>query len=424
MRLYGIELYAPRMHPAIHFRGNSMPRRSNDKLTEHTVKSAKPRANRYEIRDISKPGLMLRVTPAGSKYWYIEYERGVKRRLKNAQVWTLTKAWAETKREIGNYIPGKTLASRRKKTPTLKEHLEGEYRDYAETNLKAGKSQVKRLLSACRSLLKTRLDKLTEISVEKWKRERLKKVKPATVRRDLMALKSAINSALKWQIISSNPIANVQVKVAAEHRVRYLSQKERKRLLNALNDRDRKKRVARISANEWRRERRQDQLPVIKDYCDYLTPLILTVLNTGIRRSEALRLGWTGVRLTGNPALTVQAASAKSNKTRHIPLNSTLVNTLTTWKAQGTGEGPVFPHPVSGLPMSNVKTAWLQLMKDAKVEDFRFHDLRHDFASQLVMHGVDLYRVKELLGHGSIAMTERYAHLAPEALAEAVEVLA
>lgn len=401
-----------------------MPKRSNQKLTEHTVRSAKPRSHRYEIRDISKPGLMLRVTPAGSKYWYIEYERGIKRQLDNARIMTLTTAWTEAKKAIGNYVPGKTPASRRKKTPTLKEHLEGEYRDYAEANLKAGKSQVKRLLSACGPLLKTRMDKLTEIGVEKWKRERLKTVKPATVRRDLMALKSAINSALKWQIISSNPIANVQVKVAAEYRVRYLSQEERKRLLSALKDRDKKKRVARISANEWRRERRQDQLPVIKSYCDYLTPLVLTVLNTGLRRSEALRLDWTGVRLTGNPSLTVQAASAKSNKTRHIPLNSTLVNVLTTWKAQGTGEGPVFPHPVSGLPMSNVKTAWSRLMKDAKIEGFRFHDLRHDFASQLVMNGVDLYRVKELMGHGSIAMTERYAHLAPEALAEAVEVLA
>ena len=62
-------------------------------------------------------------------------------------------------------------------------------------------------------------------------------------------------------------------------------------------------------------------------------------------------------------------------------------------------------------------------MEDASIEDFRFHDLRHDFASQLVMRGTPLYLVKELLGHGSIEMTERYAHLADDALAKAVEVL-
>ena len=65
-----------------------------------------------------------------------------------------------------------------------------------------------------------------------------------------------------------------------------------------------------------------------------------------------------------------------------------------------------------------------KLMKKAKITDFRFHDLRHDFASRLVMNGVDLYRVKELLGHGTIEITQRYAHLAPHTLAEAVEVLA
>ena len=107
----------------------------------------------------------------------------------------------------------------------------------------------------------------------------------------------------------------------------------------------------------------------------------------------------------------------------NIPLNSVAVQTLTRWQKQGDSDGLVFPNPVTKLPMRDIKTAWLQLMKDAQIEDFRFHDLRHDFASRLVMHGVVLYRVKELLGHGSISMTERYAHLAPEALAEAVEVL-
>ncbi len=62
-------------------------------------------------------------------------------------------------------------------------------------------------------------------------------------------------------------------------------------------------------------------------------------------------------------------------------------------------------------------------MTKAKIKDFRFHDLRHDFAYRLVMAGVDMYRVRDLLGHGSIEMTERYSHLAPVALAEAVEVL-
>jgi integrase len=69
------------------------------------------------------------------------------------------------------------------------------------------------------------------------------------------------------------------------------------------------------------------------------------------------------------------------------------------------------------------KTSWTNLRKRAGIEDFRFHDLRHTFVSKLVMAGVDLYTIKELMGHSTIQMTERYAHLGPEHKAKAVELL-
>ena len=73
--------------------------------------------------------------------------------------------------------------------------------------------------------------------------------------------------------------------------------------------------------------------------------------------------------------------------------------------------------------MTNINKSWAALMELAALDNFRFHDLRHHFASRLVMAGVDLYTVKELLGHSDFEMTQRYAHLAPEHKAAAVEKL-
>ena len=83
----------------------------------------------------------------------------------------------------------------------------------------------------------------------------------------------------------------------------------------------------------------------------------------------------------------------------------------------------MFPSPKGGGMMDNCKSAWEHLLKDAGIEGFRWHDMRHDFASRLVMAGVDLNTVRELLGHADLKMTLQYAHLAPEAKAQAVEAL-
>jgi site-specific recombinase XerD len=106
-------------------------------------------------------------------------------------------------------------------------------------------------------------------------------------------------------------------------------------------------------------------------------------------------------------------------------MNGTLTDTLKEWQKQtgGGGEKLVFPSPKSGEVMDNCKTAWARLLKDAGISNFRWHDMQHDFASQLVMNGVDLNTVRELMGHADLKMTLRYAHLAPSAKMKAVETL-
>jgi integrase len=150
-------------------------------------------------------------------------------------------------------------------------------------------------------------------------------------------------------------------------------------------------------------------------------PLVLLAMNTGLRRGELLALTWEQVNLD-NRHLTIAAHTAKSGKVRHVPLNAEALYVLTRWKKQGDGVGLVFRN-ANGKEFTHTKRSWESVLKAADVRKFRFHDLRHHFASRLAMSGVDLYTVKELLGHSDFALTSRYAHLTPEHNLAAVEKL-
>ena len=121
--------------------------------------------------------------------------------------------------------------------------------------------------------------------------------------------------------------------------------------------------------------------------------------------------------------LTVLGRTAKTGKTRHIPLNAIALGTLKKWYQQnGEASGLVFPG-AEGKARNNIKKAWSNLLKSAQIVNFRWHDLRHNFASKLVMAGEDLNTVRELMGHADLKMTLRYAHLSPEHKASAVAKL-
>jgi integrase len=112
----------------------------------------------------------------------------------------------------------------------------------------------------------------------------------------------------------------------------------------------------------------------------------------------------------------------KNGERREIPINKTLEATL-QGMVRRLDVPYLFYDRVTGKPLQNVKRSFNTALRKAKIRDFRFHDLRHCFASHLVMAGVDLTTVKDLLGHKSITMTLRYAHLAPSHKVNAVNVL-
>lgn len=243
----------------------------------------------------------------------------------------------------------------------------------------------------------------------------------ATVNRDLAALRAALSHAVEIDLLPAHPLARLKpMRVDNRGIVRYLSTEEEHRLRAALAARDARRREGREAANRWRRERSYAEFPSYGTYTDHLTPLTLLALNTGCRRGELLEMTWADIE---GRVLAVRGSSAKSGQTRYIPLNREARSVIKVWRpADAKPGGHVFARGRSGS-VTTIKTAWAPLLKRASIEKFRFHDLRHTFASKLVMAGVDFNTVRELLGHADLKMTLRYAHLSPEIKAAAVERL-
>jgi integrase len=199
--------------------------------------------------------------------------------------------------------------------------------------------------------------------------------------------------------------------------VRYLSPDEGRRLLAALDQREADGRSGHL--NKWRRH----PFPkVIKgEFIDNLKPLVLLALNTGLRRGELFSLDWSDIDFL-QKQLTVRAASSKGARPRYIPLNTTARNIFKLWQKQTSATGLVFPGR-KGNRLNNISNEWRSLITSAKIEDFTFHDLRHDFATKTLKAGADIVTVSKLLGHSDLKMTLRYSHVTDEALSAAVNRL-
>jgi integrase len=166
---------------------------------------------------------------------------------------------------------------------------------------------------------------------------------------------------------------------------------------------------------------------------DSLKPLVIVALHTGMRKGELLALRWEDVEFyTG----TLRVREAKSGEGRSVVMNSLVRDTLKAvrrgqiQKAREEAKGKreifspfVFCAPEGGL-LHNLAKAWYPALEAARVEDFRFHDLRHSFASRLAMAGLDLYTVQRAGGWKTAIMVQRYAHLSPDHIRAAVERLA
>lgn len=161
-------------------------------------------------------------------------------------------------------------------------------------------------------------------------------------------------------------------------------------------------------------------------YAPYLADLLQLAFHTGMRRGELTGLLWTQIHLSQR-LVTLDPDQTKTGKRRGLPLNdAALAAIMNRLRYRNTHGAPTWTHVFckpDGTPLGDIKTAFHGTCRRAGIKNFRLHDTRHTFAAWLVQSGASLAQVRDLLGHSSVQMTERYAHLAPDATRRAVERL-
>ena len=211
------------------------------------------------------------------------------------------------------------------------------------------------------------------------------------VNRYMSALSSTISTAVReWEWMEDNPLRKISKLKEPRGRVRYLTNEERESLLTACKE-------------------------------SHNTDLYLTVIlaiSTGGRRAEIWGLRWKCVDLK-NGFITFE--ETKNDEPRSVPLAGHAFELMMERsKVPRIDTDLVFPSPKNPQNRFDFRRPFQIALKTAQIEDFRWHDLRHCTASYLVMAGVDMRTVAEILGHKTLQMTQRYTHLSPEHLKDAV----
>ena len=230
---------------------------------------------------------------------------------------------------------------------------------------------------------------MTPVEIERVKVERLTQVKPSTVNREVGFLKHVFNVAIRDDKTDHNPVSKVRMLKEPSGRVRYLSDAEEMRLMSVLTT---------------------------ESECERIRFLV----QTGLRKSEFANLRWKDLDMKAG---VITIPRSKNGETRHVPMTSVVRSILGRMPRPIDPSVLVFPS-TEGTPHTHwAEKAFPEAIRAAHIGDFRFHDLRHTFASRLAMEGVDLLTIKELGGWKTLSMVQRYAHLSPSHRNHAIERL-
>lgn len=411
------------------------------RITEAVAKHIRPKETEYDIRDNELRGFLIRVQKSGNASYVLAYKNqaGKSKRYTIGRVGEITAAKARSiahklKSEIAN---GADPVSERqhlrdeelnRKRRTLRAFFDDRYVQYINVHHKNSSASIDRLSKFVERWGDFPLEDISLKQLEDYRQERIADGRAnSTINRDLNALRGLFRLAREEGVIETTPFEKLKsLKVDKRPKTRFLSEAEEDRLIFELDQRQKQLVQGRMNGNDWREERNYEKMFDTSDYrySNYLTPLVLIALKTGLRRSELLSLDWSDIVLEGNSQIYVRGQNTKNSQSRVVPLNDEAVSILKDWKmfceASPVKSDLVFANPVSGNRMTEIGSAWDRVLKKADINTFRFHDLRHTFASKLAKKGVDLNTIRELMGHADITMTLRYAHLSPGHLSDAV----
>lgn len=376
-------------------------------LTQAVCNKFQAEEKRYDVRDTQIKGLFLRVEPSGRKTWYLSYRTPAPEcRLRNMKIApfdiTLTEARCAARELLARLHleksdpAAKPEPQEQENDLTLREALDL-YEPWVLSQRKSGRVTM-RTLMLFEPFLDMKCKDITTQVVENWQFENCGKLKGATFNRRIAALKSLMNWIVRKGLLDEMPFKVPKVpQMDSKMIIRYLSPSERERLMAALD----------------RREKKSGR--------DYLKTAVILSLNTGIRKGTLMSLLWEDINFESH-TMFLRAAIMKGGKSAVLPLNDIAFNNLLDWKKY-TGRDSGFVFPGNGNRLRDTKKPFDRVLRDAEIENFTWHCLRHDFASQLAMKGVPLHIIQKLMCHASIDMTQRYAHLSPNSLDDAVRLL-
>jgi integrase len=221
------------------------------------------------------------------------------------------------------------------------------------------------------------LGQITRAELETWQREMRLKCKPSTVNRELGRLRHMFNRAVDWGMLEESPMEGLKFLRENNARQRYLSLEECERLIQACIS-------PRVQA------------------------IVVIALHTGMRLGEILSLRHHDLDFRAGLIL---IPDSKNGEPRHVPMDRTVASLLTGYPRHPSSE-LIFANKAGGRFLE-IRGGFKNACQRARISDLHFHDLRHTFASHWMMTGGELYALKEILGHKSILMTQRYAHLSP-----------